>query len=151
MKGNPLRHAETEARSQENRAGKSAAISSKSYDTRVPVLLWAMAGCCVLIASVLPARSELIQLAARLPITDGVEHFSAYLVLSFFAVMSFQSRRRGILAGLSMFAGGYAVEVIQYFGCPTRAYELRDVVSNGAGVACGLMLAQVIRGLVTML
>jgi len=46
----------------------------------------------------------------RVHINDKVMHFCAYLALSFLPVIGFQDRRRGIVAGLSMFVLGVLME-----------------------------------------
>jgi len=44
--------------------------------------------------------------AGRLHIHDKVQHFCAYLALSLLPVIGFRDRRRGLMAGLSMFLLG---------------------------------------------
>jgi VanZ family protein len=86
----------------------------------------------------------------RLHIWDKLQHFCAYLALSFLPVIGFQDRRRGIVAGLSMFLLGVLMEAGQHFS-PGRAVELGDVIANGAGVSCGALLGQPIRSLLAIL
>jgi VanZ family protein len=65
-------------------------------------------------------------------------------------VIGFRDRRRGIIAGLSMFVLGVLLEVGQHFS-PGRAMELGDVVANGAGVSCGALMGMPIRMLIAIL
>src|ERR1035438_7116623 len=97
---------------------------------------WAVLVCCVVIGSLSPAASPVMVDIGRLHINDKVMHFCAYLVLSFLPVIGFQDRRRGIVAGLSMFLLGDLMEAGQHFS-PGRAVDLGDVIANGAGVSCG--------------
>jgi uncharacterized membrane protein len=98
--------------------------------------LWVVLMCCVVIGSLLPAGSPVMVAIGRLHIWDKLQHFGAYLALSSLPVIGFRDRRRGIVAGLSMFVLGVLLEGGQHFS-PGRAVELGDVVANGVGVSCG--------------
>jgi VanZ family protein len=82
----------------------------------------------------------------RLNINDKVMHFGAYLALSLLPVIGFRDRRRGLMAGLSMFVLGVLLEGGQHFS-PGRCVELGDVIANGVGVSCGALLGLPIRAL----
>jgi VanZ family protein len=112
--------------------------------------VWAVLICCVVIGSLLPAASPVIVDISRLQISDKVLHFCAYLALSFLPVIGFRDRRKGLMAGLSMFLLGVLMEAGQHFS-PGRAVELGDVVANGVGVSCGTLLALPIRTLIAIL
>ena len=112
--------------------------------------VWAVLICCVVIGSLLPAASPVIVDISRLQISDKVLHFCAYLALSFLPVIGFRDRRRGLMAGLSMFLLGILMEAGQHFS-PGRAVELGDVVANGVGVSCGTLLGLPIRTLIAIL
>jgi VanZ family protein len=86
----------------------------------------------------------------RLHIWDKLQHFGAYLALSVLPVIGFQDRRRGIMAGLSMFVLGVLLEAGQYFS-PGRSVELGDVIANGVGVSCGALLGLPFRTLIAIL
>ena len=86
----------------------------------------------------------------RLHISDKVLHFCAYVALSLLPVIGFRDRRRGIVAGVSMFVLGLLLEGGQHFS-PGRAVELGDVVANGVGVSCGTLLGLPIRTLIAIL
>jgi VanZ family protein len=86
----------------------------------------------------------------RLHIWDKLQHFGAYLALSFLPVIGFRDRRRGIIAGLSMFVLGTLLEAGQHFS-PGRAVEFGDVIANGAGVSCGTLLGLPIRACIAIL
>ena len=101
---------------------------------------WAVLVCCVVIGSLSPAASALMVDIGRLHINDKVMHFCAYLALSFLPVIGFQDRRRGIVAGLSMFLLGVLMEAGQHFS-PGRAVDLGDVIANGAGVPIRTLIA----------
>ena len=112
--------------------------------------LWAVLVGCVVIGSLLPAASPVMVDIGRLQVNDKVMHFGAYLALSFLPVIGFRDRRRGIVAGLSMFILGILMEAGQHFS-PGRAVELGDVLANGAGVSCGTLLGLPIRALIAIL
>ena len=112
--------------------------------------VWAVLICCVVGGSLLPAGSPVMVAVGRLHINDKVQHFGAYLALSFLPVIGFRDRRRGLMAGLSMFVLGVLMEAGQHFS-PGRAVELGDVVANGAGVSCGTLLGLPIRTLIAIL
>jgi VanZ family protein len=105
---------------------------------------------CVIIGSLLPAASPLMVDIGRLHINDKVMHFCAYLALSILPMVGFKDRRRGLIAGFSMFLLGVLMEAGQHFS-PGRAVELGDVIANGAGVSCGVLLGLPIRTLIAIL
>ena len=72
----------------------------------VILVLWAVLICCVVIGSLLPATSPVIVAVGRLHISDKAQHFCAYAALSSLPVIGFRDRKRGIVAGLSMFILG---------------------------------------------
>ena len=114
------------------------------------LMLWGLLICAVMIGSLMPADTPLMAAAGRLQINDKVQHFCAYLALSFLPVIGFRGRRRGISAGLSMFILGILLEGGQHFS-PGRAVELGDVIANGAGVGLGTLLGLPIRACIALL
>jgi VanZ family protein len=106
--------------------------------------------CRKIIGSLAPAASPLMVAIGRLHIWDKLQHFGAYLALSFLPVIGFRDKRRGIVAGLSMFVLGTLLEGGQHFS-PGRAVELGDVIANGAGVSCGALLGLPIRACIANL
>ncbi|MGA2119297.1 MAG: VanZ family protein [Bryobacteraceae bacterium] len=120
-------------------------------NSRAPLLaLWAALICCVIVGELLPAASPIMVAIGRLHIWDKLQHFGAYLALSFLPVIGFQDRRRGILAGVSMFVLGALLEGGQHFS-PGRSVELGDVIANGIGVSCGTLLGLPFRALIAIL
>ena len=114
------------------------------------LVVWAVLVGCVVIGSLLPAASPVMVDIGRLHVNDKVMHFCAYLALSFLPVIGCQDRRRGLMAGLSMFLLGALMEAGQHFS-PGRAVELPDVLANGAGVSCGALLGLPVRTLIAIL
>jgi len=126
-------------------------IMPQESNTRTLLLvLWAVLICCVVIGSLAPAASPLMVAIGRLHIWDKLQHFGAYLALSFLPVIGFRDKRRGIVAGLSMFVLGTLLEGGQHLS-PGRAVELGDVVANGVGVSCGSLLGLPIRACIAIL
>jgi hypothetical protein len=70
----------------------------------------------------------------------------AAITLSALPVPGFRDRPTGILAGLSMFLLGLLLEVAQHYS-PGSAVEFGDVIANGAGVTCGVLLARPVSAL----
>ena len=122
----------------------------EQYKRTVVLVLWAVLICCVVIGSLLPATSPVMVDIGRLHINDKVLHFCAYVALSLLPVVGFRDRRRGIVAGFSMFILGLLLEGGQHFS-PGRTVELGDVIVNGAGVGCGVLLGPPIRMLIAFL
>ena len=112
--------------------------------------VWAVLICCVVAGSLLPAANPVMVDIGRLHVNDKVMHFCAYLALSFLPVIGFRDRRKGLMAGLSMFLLGVLMEAGQHFS-PGRAVELGDVIANGAGVSCGTLLGLPMRALIAIL
>ena len=120
-------------------------------DNRILLLvLWAALICCVVIGSLAPAASPLMVAVGRLHIWDKLQHFAAYLALSFLPVIGFRDKRRGIIAGLSMFVLGTLLEGGQHFS-HGRVVEFGDVIANGVGVSCGTLLGLPIRACIAIL
>jgi VanZ family protein len=99
---------------------------------------------CVVIGSLLPASSAILHLVARSPLNDKGLHFSAYLVLALLPVVGFEQRRLGVVAGALMVLLGIVLEGGQSFS-PGRHVELNDLVANGVGVLCGILLGLPLR------
>jgi len=116
----------------------------------VILTLWAILIGCVVVGSLAPAASPLMVAVGRLHIWDKLQHFGAYLALSFLPVIGFRDRRRGLMAGISMFLLGVLMEGGQHFS-PGRSVELGDVIANGVGVSCGTLLGLPIRALIAIL
>ena len=108
------------------------------------IALWIVLIACVIVGSLLPAASPVMVAISHLNIYDKLQHFGAYLALSFLPVIVFRDRQRGLIVGLSMFILGVLLETGQHFS-PGRAVELGDVIANGIGVTCGVLLALPIR------
>jgi hypothetical protein len=137
--------------STQNDCAAPAGRNACARTPRVLILsLWCVLLCCVVIGSLLPAASPVMFAVGRLHINDKVQHFGAYVALSFLPVIGFRDRRRGLMAGLSMFLLGVLMEAGQHFS-PGRAVELGDVVANGADVSCGTLLGLPIRTLIAIL
>jgi len=112
--------------------------------------VWGVLICCVVVGSLLPAANPVMVAIGRLHIWDKLQHFGAYLALSILPVIGFRDKRRGLMAGLSMFLLGVLMELGQHFS-PGRAMELGDVAANGVGVGCGTLLGLPVRALIAML
>jgi VanZ family protein len=134
---------------QQNKLTPRCGLPPKTRRT-VLMVFWAVLICLVVVGSLAPAASGVMIAVGRLHINDKVQHFCAYLVLSSLPVIGFRDRRKGLIAGLSMFVLGILLEGGQHFS-PGRAVELGDVLANGAGVGCGALLGLPIRTVIAIL
>jgi hypothetical protein len=134
---------------EQNKPTASFGLTSETWRT-VILSLWVVLICCVVVGSLLPAASPVMIAIGRLHIWDKLQHFGAYLALSFLPVIGFRDRRKGLMAGLSMFLLGILMEAGQHFS-PGRSPELGDVLANGAGVSCGALLGLPFRTLIAIL
>jgi hypothetical protein len=82
----------------------------EQYTRTVIMVLWGVLIGCVIVGSLLPAASPVMVDIGRLQINDKALHFCAYAALSSLPVIGFRDRRRGIVAGLSMFVLGLLLE-----------------------------------------
>ena len=119
-------------------------IPQEQSKRAVLLVLWPVLICCVVIGSLLPAASPVMVAIGRLHVSDEVMHFCAYLALSSLPVIGFRDRRKGVAVGLSMFVLGILLEASQLF-LPGRTVVLGDVIANGVGVSCGVLLAPSVR------
>ena len=122
---------------------KLAARFGLPPETRHALILvfWAVLICCVVIGSLLPAASSVMVAVGRMHISDKVQHFCAYLALSFLPVLAVQDLRRGTAIGLSMIVLGGLLELGQTFS-PGRSPDIRDQIANTLGVVCAVLLAR---------
>ncbi|MGB7719396.1 MAG: VanZ family protein [Bryobacteraceae bacterium] len=133
---------------EQNKPTASFGLTSETWRS-VILSLWGVLICCVVVGSLLPAANPVMVAIGRLHIWDKLQHFGAYLALSFLPVMGFRDKRRGLMAGLSMFVLGILMEAGQHFA-PGRSPELGDVVANGVGVSCGALLGLPFRTLMAI-
>ena len=101
--------------------------------------LWALLICCVVIGSLLPAASPAMMAIGRLHVNDKVMHFCAYLALSLLPLIDLGIAPEGSWQPLddpsrSSHGGGPAL-----LAGPRRG--ARDVMANGMGGSCGVLLA----------
>ena len=134
---------------EQNRPTARFGLTSEAWRTLI-LVLWIFLICCVVVGELLPAASPVMVAIGRLHIWDKLQHFGAYLALSSLPVIGFRDKRRGIVVGLSMFLLGVLLELGQHFS-PGRSVELGDVIANGAGVSCGVLLAFPIRTLFALI
>ncbi len=110
--------------------------------------LWVLLTCCVITGSLLPINSPVMAAVWRLHVSDKALHFCAYMALSVLPAAGCRNRRNGLASGLSMMGLGAFLEAAQCLS-PGRAAELGDMIANGGGVICGVLLGIPFRGLVT--
>jgi VanZ family protein len=108
--------------------------------------LWAVLICCVVVGSLLPAKSSLITAIGRAHVSLKVLHYCAYTLLALLALIAVPRRSSGVLAAFAMVLLGVAVEFAQKLA-PGRSCEIRDMLINGAGVITGVAIGLLGRGI----
>jgi len=101
--------------------------------------LWTALIGCVVVGSLVPARSAVIVAIGRLHISLKVLHFLAYASLALIALVAVRRRSAAVLAALAMILLGVALEFGQKLS-PGRSCEIRDMFINGAGVVTGMAI-----------
>lgn len=87
-------------------------IEARNQRERTAILIvWAVLVCCVIIGSLSPSGSPLIAAIDQLQVSDKVQHFCAYVSVSFPPVIGYRHRRQGLMLGLSMFLLGILMEL----------------------------------------
>jgi VanZ family protein len=103
------------------------------------LVLWASLICCVVVGSLVPAKSSVIVAIGRLHISLKVLHFFAYASLALIPLIAIRRRSAAVLAALAMILLGVALEFGQKLS-PGRSCEIRDMFLNGAGVVTGIAI-----------
>ena len=111
------------------------------------LILWAVLICCVIVGSLLPARSAVIVAIGRMHISLKVLHFFAYASLALMALVAIRRRPAAVLTALAMILLGVALEFGQKLS-PGRSCEIRDMFINGAGVLTGIAIGFLSRRIV---
>jgi VanZ family protein len=93
----------------------------------------------VVIGSLLPASSPLIRAVGKLPVSQKLLHFCGYTWLALLALLVIKRRPLAVTAALAMILLGVALEFGQKL-VPGRAFEIRDMFINGAGVLTGIAI-----------
>ena len=111
------------------------------------LILWGVLFCCVVVGSLLPARSAVIVAIGRMHISLKVLHFFAYASLALMALVAIRRRPAAVLTALAMILLGVALEFGQKLS-PGRSCEIRDMFINGAGVLTGIAIGILSRRIV---
>jgi VanZ family protein len=80
---------------------------------------------------------------ARLPVSDKVLHFTAYVVLATLAAWAQRGWRASIWYATCLALLGAGLELAQHF-VPGRTPELADELANVLGVVCGLVAGRLV-------
>ena len=110
--------------------------------------VWAVLIGCVIVGSLLPAKSPVIAGMGRLHISFKVLHFVGYTALGWMAMMAVRRGRAAVMAALAMVLLGVAREFAQKLS-PGRSCEVRDMLLNAAGVATGIGVGALCRRIAT--
>jgi VanZ family protein len=116
-------------------------VSIRVHPWQIILVLWGVLIVCVIVGSLLPAKSPAIVALGTLHISDKILHFCAYLLVALLPAFGFRNPRQATRAALSMLILGFILEALQHFS-PGRAVEFGDLVANTAGVTCGILLAR---------
>lgn len=99
--------------------------------------LWILGIALVTAGSLMPARGIPVPMADG---SDKVLHFSAYFVLAGWAGGLFRRRRALLLSAAGLLALGCAIEWAQSALTASRSADPLDLLANGLGVLCGMLL-----------
>jgi VanZ family protein len=106
-------------------------------------ILWGLAILAVIVGSLLPGDSTPIQMLGHLDVSDKIQHFGAYAVLTFLPAI--HERRKFVLrAALFAIALGIGLEFGQ-LESPGRDFEVGDMVADALGVCLGLIVGVPLR------
>jgi VanZ family protein len=111
------------------------------------LVLWAVLICCVVVGSLVPAKSSVIVAISRLHISLKVLHFCGYTALALIALLAVPRRLNALLAALAMILLGVALEFGQKL-VPGRSCEFGDMCINGAGVVTGVAIGMLNRHII---
>jgi VanZ family protein len=89
--------------------------------------------------SLLPATSPAIRAVGKLPVSQKLLHFCGYTWLAFLALLVVKRQPLAVATALAMILLGVALEFGQKV-VPGRAFEIRDMFINGAGVLTGIAI-----------
>ena len=112
--------------------------------------LWAVLICCVIVGSLLPAKSSVITTIGRAHISLKVLHYCAYALLALMAMIAVRGRPYVALAVVATVLLGVAIEFAQKLA-PGRSCEVRDMLINGAGAITGVAVGLVGRRFVPVI
>jgi len=76
----------------------------------------------------------------RIPVSDKILHFTAYVLLAGLAMLGFRRPQYALMAASSMALLGMFLEFGQHF-VPGRTPDVADELANIIGVAGGITLA----------
>jgi VanZ family protein len=111
------------------------AVSSDNDSMR---RLWVLLLAGVMIGSLLPSGSAVMQAIANLHINDKLLHFLAYSVLASVPALR-KSRSTALLVSAGLVGMGGLMEILQLF-VPGRSCELLDGLADLGGVLCGFLV-----------
>lgn len=103
-------------------------------------ILWVCALIVVITGSLLSPKSKPMELIDELPVSDKIEHFSAYFVLALLPALHERAHVAWSLAG-AMILLGVALEYGQFYEANGRDFEYLDMVADTAGVITGMLTA----------
>ena|SRR5579872_4613521 len=99
-------------------------------------ILWILAILTVIVGSLLPSNSSPMILLNRLPVSDKIEHFFAYFVLTFLPTIH-ERRRLAVVAAIGALTLGVGLEYAQLYS-GWRDFETGDMLADAIGVFCGV-------------
>lgn len=120
-------------------------IERRNQRERTAILIvWALLVCWVILLTLSPANSALMQSMGQLGVPHRVGHFFAYISVSIPPVIGCRRRRQGLMLAALMVLMGILLELGQHFS-PGRHPSFWDAMTNAGGVACGITIARPIR------
>jgi VanZ family protein len=106
-------------------------------------IVWAVLIVLVVIGSLLPADSVIMEKLDALPVNDKVQHFAAYAALAFVPTLHESATRLGIFLGFVVVLG-VLLEYGQLYS-PGRSFDVNDMLADGIGVLAGFFIGRPLR------
>ena len=118
-------------------------MATHSRWRQIVKVLLALSLTAVIVGSLLPGESSVMSAVAKLPVSDKVLHFTAYLALATLAAWAQRGWRTSIWFAASLALLGAGLELAQHF-VPGRTPEVADELANVLGVVCGLVAGRLV-------
>ena len=105
--------------------------------------LWFVGLAAVIVGSLAPAHSSVIELLGRAHLNDKFEHFTAYAILAALPALDPFRCRRLRSAVVFLFLLGGALELGQLFS-PGRSCDWQDLLANSFGILAGVASVRIL-------
>ncbi len=119
-------------------------LGKPAVNPQIFLRLWMICVVVVIIGSLAPANTKLMQFVDGFNVNDKIQHACSYLVLAFLPVLARRRIMQGYALGASMAVLGVVLEFAQALS-PGRTPDVFDAIADFCGVAVGLLLGRISR------